>query len=439
MDARSSARGLGIYHQWVSACPTGLASWSGGCQQRHAVQRIWLSSLQRAVQACQLLALVGVEKHPALAVTRTDSGRLNRPPKRIVRKLLLGVMYQCDLDTLYTDTRAARRVNSQAARAAGHKAAALMPRIQRRPTPSLWHEVLALSVMEHFLTRAKEGMIYSCAPEAVRFSTLDAILQVPSTKRARHDVDDEELEVEQLGSDHPRASVLFFQVVTLKPNKRTLTLPVAAGGRVPFQSAVIMMRPVLQTISEDKVVLGDIIDAAAQHLTHVIESVHAASSASRGIWQWQAEDLVWHFPNSLSQEGMTRLLGRLVKGEAFPEAENRVAEDALSDSELDAVRQLEGEGLVRLHRQHGRPMYSLSQDGMAQLVCSTLVSKPQDLFALQPDTPIEACTVYELLERMRADGWEWRPRMSDMQRRRQNLPKQPAGVLENGHAVMRSG
>ena len=272
-------------------------------------------SMKGAVRAANL------ETHPAFQKKKetesADRTHLTRAMHRDHRQLMLRLLYQCDIDTMYTDMRKAKHVIKEAQRAKGRLAGTLMlKRTCKKPMPQDLHGVKALTLMEHFLTVLEEGAVYSCNSGLLRLYTLDSVLHVPLTKRLRAE---EDLEVEVVDDGSGPSSSFFLQVVLVKPNKKVLQVPVSASGKLATRSTLVLQRPLLHQVSANEVILGDCQDATASQLSLVIEAIEGNSETTPPIWKWTSQELAWHLPGAAGNDGQRRFLSRLVGCGAGPQ------------------------------------------------------------------------------------------------------------------------
>ena len=282
--------------------------------------------------------------------------------------------------------------------------------------------------MEHFLTVVEEGSVYSCGAGSLCLSTLDSILHIPLAKRARTE---EELEVEIVEEGGNRASPIFFQIVLNRPSKKTLHIPVSAGGRASIKSTIIMVRPLLHQLSPDEVILGDAQDVAPSEMTIVLEAIKGSDLETPPIWRWNAKSLAWYAPGEVQNSAHRTIMSRLVNCGAVPSAHVGLPTDAIHDpDETAAANALLANGHISQQNASGREGFFLTHAALQSIQCSNLMSTPQNIFSMAADKPPETCTAYELITMLADSGWTWEPRLSMAQSRRRGTPPQPAGSRE---------
>lgn len=381
--------------------------------------------------------LLNLDAHPCLMRIADKS-----PTASKVHPWLTRALYNCSAESMYHSVAKAAKKDATRKRKAAELDLKLVP--AKESSPPVYADVLRLLMWDHFGHMVTAGAVYMCNKNMLKVQSLGLRLHGPRSK-----ADVASLRGERMGGAEPQsdlecddcddadmeidATISFKLVMPNFGGKKTLRMPVGAGGRVETGLPIISLHQHYSGPSADDAIVDLKARAPSQDLlaAHVFVGWHRDhnDTMATDLWEWQEGRPCWCLPCVDVPLGFTlfdvsRVITKMMLVGARPSACGAV----LPPADLEIAAHLAASGFLQRDSDHA-DRWLLTAQCMSNMQAWTNVKRSRRIFAVRDDMPNETLTRYELVNILQQQGWEWRLWLPKSKRRKRGAPI-PAGYIK---------
>ena len=351
--------------------------------------------------------------------------QLSRPKQEQHRlgRLSTAIMYSNDVALQFLKLKNIRKLNSQAKRKEMERTVKIQNQFERRGPPSQ-ETILQHFLSQHVASSLQPGKFYSIPVDALQkasnMSSLDSVLALPKDDVSREEQSRADLapclqhapvSLQLPGcqaSDHVFFKVLSTSVGNLKTVRRA-----PAGKRRLHKGDIAVTFHKAENVSDGGhetclVHAEPLTCSAGGTAIHVLGAVGMDAESVGQVVKWQPGSVgCLTLPNYATQAD-SALLQRLMAAKAFAGQESGLPDSTSVSGAMRAnLQDMEHDGWVVLNSTHG---WQLTKKALSSMSVARSVEHPSAFQDLQTSSPaLEDQTQYELLKRLRDQGWEWKP------------------------------
>ena len=372
---------------------------------------------RKIVEAAKLLNL---EDHPCLVGFSESKGRGQKDSK--VLYWLTKVLYGVALESMYRSTAKAGKHDATLKRKAKDMETKLL---RSGPRATSFQALEAELMRDHMAQRFSTDYVYSCSSSILLVQPLASCLQGPRSKRARllPALDGPVLALEDGASDPIQCDVeieaqvgdiLYFKVVSSSfGNKKTVKMPMGAGGRIEQNALTLTMHDHIEGAEDPPIVSSR--PTRTDGTTHVLHGWDCPNVIMKEFCTRYVEGRVfWTLPVASTPEGFSQLQvlqlsEKLMRAGSYYGIRHVVRGIALREEEQALALDLAvGPGLPGFCEVLPNGTWVLSELGTKALSACRALSSPQLLFDPRAGVPEEELTPFELVQKLIAEGWVWK-------------------------------
>eukprot|EP00971_Amphidinium_carterae_P341653 6480569-Amphidinium_carterae.2 len=374
---------------------------------------------------------LGLQAHPHL-----HSFTPNTLPRKTWQwhAALRDMTYRCDLESIFQSFVFQEKQHDKAKGAEQRELLRALPSVAGRPVSvqDVWNEAL----LQHFRAVAMPGMLFSVArgkihPKSLTLHLKHCRASMEAVVRPEHDSDpdfepDPCADIGSLSQSHQHAklslvspespsvaasvsaldfsTMCFFNLVHVAPSHlHTVRVAAGAGNSLQPDDVAVLFHEAHGSVVSTRP-SGQIIDPSPVALLSGFNSIEA-DDESRAVeplplylWQRMSE-LVWVIPGC---EHCASVCTEMVASGSFPSCAEWYLFVAARD---DAVTCLERAGHIEEQDVVGR--WCFTSTGVASLQSLWKVHSPKLFFQPRVNVDEMTCTSFELLFKLREQGWTW--------------------------------
>ena len=372
--------------------------------------------------------LTGLERHPQLQI---EVGGYKRRDA-LVQSLNV-VLYRADIDSTFTNTRAAQKHHNKQSDRSKREDAKILAR--HEPKAALTYDGLLLrNFGEHVqqVAAMEPHCIYSL-PKAPSTNTLQKTLEARAWGNAQQapaidpDFDVDVMPAVPASSDaivpadegdpiHRDGSAgcrFFFSIVKTEPGRwHTVNMSISSGKRLPQSAILIAVHRPLYNGDEALPVVSRKPVEDSGGLTSILSSFEGLSMqelTEKFLRHSCSSTFMYAIANAptSSPELTAAVITSMVVRRAYPGASDEHAFTPNGDAENGCIHELMGLGLVDKSYSSSDDRFVLTSKALASLDYGPILTEAANVAEVR-NLPLEDCTTYELMLKLRESGFQWR-------------------------------
>ena len=391
---------------------------------------LFLKAFEQTREIVRAPFLFGIETHPLL---KGGFRRGKRKSSWSVRNALNKIIYRCDIDSMFQDTRDAAVRDAKKKAAQARKNARFMAQTRRFGMGTF--ECVQQKALEgHFRVTLDKNKFYSTGAAGMGLKRMSTALTETACKRLRVDEDAAECDgadivdldgmVPSIGLDEQ----IVFRIVQDNPSKKkTVRVPLAGGRKVRSGMIVTLHADGGPTHkrADGSIVVGLNAMASSDSDPHwVFEACADMESLQEHCVKWTSSSACYGIadgtPYDMRSEDVDPIINELMSCNAFHNSESRGL--VAHPDQTPVLERMAGHGLVSKSRST-QPTWALTKKGCEQVRTYMQLEKPSKVFVVRRQLALNDLSEYELMILLKEDGWQWQQWLPPSQRPKRLMDK----------------